>query len=147
LLTDIAIGLRDRDFRPVYRVAAEHGRAPRANGWLFDAAVVSGRSNLEQAIILRLLTPQGELAELGHPDYGSRVHELIGSGNTETKRSLLRLRVLEALQREPRIATTDEVIVVKSPGRRSAVDVTVRVTPVGGSATVTIGPLRLDLAP
>ena len=52
---------------------------------------------------MRLLTPRGELAELGHPEYGSRLHELIGSPNSETRRSLAKLFVLESLAQEPRI--------------------------------------------
>jgi phage baseplate assembly protein W len=43
--------------------------------------------NLKQALLLRFLTPTGELALLGHPDYGSRLSELIGELNNETNRN------------------------------------------------------------
>ena len=46
-----------------------------------DLRTVDGRDNLAQAVINRLLTRQGELAALGHPRYGSRLHELIGEPN------------------------------------------------------------------
>ncbi|MGH9139212.1 MAG: GPW/gp25 family protein, partial [Acidimicrobiales bacterium] len=36
--------------------------------------LLTGRHNLGQALILRLLTPRGALADLGHAGYGSRLH-------------------------------------------------------------------------
>lgn len=69
----------------------------------FDLDVVSGRENVAQALLLRLLTPVGALASLGHPSYGSRLHELIGEHKTESLRNLCRTFVLEAIAQEPRI--------------------------------------------
>src|SRR5881394_1026881 len=43
-----------------------------------DLAMARGVENLQQALILRLLTPLGSLSDLGHAGYGSRLHELIG---------------------------------------------------------------------
>ena len=51
----------------------------------------------------RLKTQRGELAPLGHPDYGSRHHELIGQPNVERTRNLIKLYVLQALADEPRV--------------------------------------------
>ena len=68
---------------------------------------------------MRLLTPRGELAELGHPEYGSRLHELIGTPNTETRRGLAKLFVLEASRQEPRIEKVIEVTVTPHPDRRN----------------------------
>ena len=62
-----------------------------------DLATTAGRDNLAQAITMRLLTPRGELAELGHPDYGSRLHELIGRRTPRRGGSLVKLLVLESL--------------------------------------------------
>jgi phage baseplate assembly protein W len=73
--------------------------APRAR----DVTLIDGRANLVQALIVRLLTERGELAQLGHPDYGSRHHELIGEPNTETNRNLVKLHVLACLRQEPRL--------------------------------------------
>lgn len=70
---------------------------------LTDLTIVSGVENLVQAIIHRLKTCYGELAALGHPQYGSRHNELIGQPNTEHNRGLLKLYILQALAREPRI--------------------------------------------
>jgi phage baseplate assembly protein W len=68
-----------------------------------DLKVVSGVDNLEQAIANRLKTRKGELAALGHPEYGSRHHELIGEPNVDRTRNLIKLYVLQALAQEPRI--------------------------------------------
>ncbi len=160
LLSDIRLGLLDRRLRPVYVVAERVQRAQAKPGRVLDFDVVRGRANLEQAIILRLLTPLGELAPLGHPEYGSRLHELVGRPNTETTRNLVKLFILEALQREPRIE--DEVAVVVTPGETepldvgkggrniglvSRVNVDLAVRPVGETETVTIGPFTLELGP
>ncbi len=68
-----------------------------------DLATLSAVDNLEQALLLRLLTPRGALDGLGHPEYGSRLSTLIGELNTETNRNRAKLYVLEALAQEPRL--------------------------------------------
>jgi phage baseplate assembly protein W len=147
LLTDIRLELLDRRLRPVYRAAERETRAPGRPGLRADLAVVSGRANLAQAVIMRLLTPRGELAALGHDEYGSRLHELIGRQNTELTRNLVKLYVLDALQFEPRIEDGVEVTVQADPVTRSRVNVELRVRPVGATDTVTIGPFTLELGP
>jgi phage baseplate assembly protein W len=136
LLTDLRLRLHHRELRPVYTVDSD-GR---------DLARVSGRENLAQAIVLRLLTPRGELAALGHPEYGSRLEDLVGRDQTVTTRNRIKLHVLEALQAEPRIASVEEVLVAPRADSRTAVDVQVRVRPVGaGAAVVVVGPFTLGL--
>ena len=71
---------------------------------MVDLDVVSRLEAADQLLINRLKTRQGELAPLGHPEYGSRHHELIGQPNVERTRALIKLYVLEALSREPRVA-------------------------------------------
>jgi len=85
----------DADLR---RIAGQHGAA--AN----DIDVVAGVDAADQLLVNRLKTHQGELASLGHPEYGSRHHELIGQPNTERTRALVKLHVLEAMGHEPRVA-------------------------------------------
>ena len=68
-----------------------------------DLVTCSTRENLAQALVLRLLTPVGSLAPLGHAAYGSRLHELIGRGRNDTMRLLCRAFVLEAVAQEPRV--------------------------------------------
>lgn len=74
-----------------------------------DLAVVAGADNLVQALVLRLLTPVGALAALGHPDYGSRLAELIGERNTESNRNRLKLYALQALTADPRVTAVRDL--------------------------------------
>jgi phage baseplate assembly protein W len=68
-----------------------------------DLGLVDGIDNLTQAIANRLKTRRGELAALGHPNYGSRHHELIGQPNVDRTRNLIKLYILQALRDEPRV--------------------------------------------
>jgi phage baseplate assembly protein W len=75
----------------------------RRAGTDLDLDRADGLANLEQALANRLKTRKGELAALGHPNYGSRHHELIGEPNVERTRNLVKLYILQALRDEPRI--------------------------------------------
>lgn len=90
-----------------------------------DLDTWSGADNLIQALLLRFLTPMGELAILGHADYGSRLHELIGELNTETNRNRAKLYVLQALAAEPRVQKVLEVKVTQSKRDRAQVDIAI----------------------
>lgn len=68
-----------------------------------DLLVASKVRAVEQLLVNRLMTHKGELAPLGHPEYGSRHHELIGEPNVERTRNLIKLHILEALGHEPRV--------------------------------------------
>ena len=70
---------------------------------VIDLEVLIGQDNLEQALLLRFMTPVGELSVLGHPNYGSRLFELIGERNIEANRNKAKLFVLQALGDEPRV--------------------------------------------
>jgi phage baseplate assembly protein W len=83
-----------------------HPLSARAGGEVTDLATIDGRENLAQALTLRLLTPRGSLADLGHAEYGSRLGELIGRRKTEALRALCRAYVLEAVAQEPRVEDT-----------------------------------------
>ena len=145
LLTDVGLALQHRELRSVYGVAMERRPVPNREQRLLDMGVVSGRENLGQAIVVRLLTPRGELSELAHPEYGSRLHELIGRQNTETTRNLVKLFILESLQNEPRVEEVIEVTVEPTPGTRDSVTVRLRVRPVGVAEALTVGPFALEL--
>jgi phage baseplate assembly protein W len=79
--------------------------APRASE-MTDLATIAERRNLAQALVLRLLTPRGTLAPLGHAAYGSRLHELIGQAKIPATRNLCRAFVLEVVAQEPRVEST-----------------------------------------
>jgi phage baseplate assembly protein W len=137
LLHDLRLRLHHADARPVYTLDTD-GR---------DLRLIGGRENLGQAILMRLLTPRGELAALAHPDHGCRLWELVGRANTATTRNLMKLHILEALAAEARIAKVESVTVDDVPGTRGTVAVEIRVTPVGAATPVIIGPFTLDVAP
>ncbi|MEV8377686.1 GPW/gp25 family protein [Kribbella sp. NPDC056861] len=82
-----------------------------------DLQRLTGVQDLQQALLLRFLTQVGELAQLGHPEYGSRLHELVGEPNTETTRNRAKLFTLQALQGEPRIAAVQSVTVTTDRAR------------------------------
>lgn len=147
LLSDIRLRLQHAQLRPVYAADVDQRRVvvQDRSQHLTDLGRVTGRRNLEQAIILRLLTPRGELAALGHPEYGSRLHELIGTPNTETTRNRMRLFILETLQQERRIAEIVEVTVELGSTGRDRVDVRLRVLPIGETEILDLGPFTLEL--
>lgn len=134
---------RERPLTPLLRtLMAGHGLAdpPRAA----DLASVEGRQNLAQALVLRLLTPRGALAALGHRDYGSRLGELVGERKTEALRARCRAFVLECVAQEPRVqdAATELAFDVAQETVESFVFV-LGVRPVDGGDPVTLG---LELA-
>jgi phage baseplate assembly protein W len=137
LLTDLALRLHFADARPVYTVDTD-GR---------DLTLISGRENLGQAILMRILTPMGELAALAHPDYGCRLWDLIGRPNTATTRNLMKLHILEALALEPRVAKVLKVSVDDVPGTRGTVAIEIAVLPVAASNPIVIGPFTLEVTP
>ncbi len=151
LLSDLALRLVDSRALSIYAVRESRlrltgksaaGRTVIAR----DLEAVSDRDNLAQAITLRLLTPKGELAALAHPDYGCRLHELIGFPNTATTRNLAKLYVIDALKQERRIAAIEQVTVSEHPGERQRIDLFIRVQPIGRGSVLDVGPFTLDLA-
>ena len=106
-----------------------------------DLAATTGRENLAQALLLRLLTPRGALSLLGHPEYGSRLGELIGRRKTEELRNLCRAFVLEAVAREPRVEPKAVDLTFDPPAERFDNFVfTVAVRPIADG-----GPVALSL--
>ena len=109
LRLDYAQGMgyfEDADLSPVRQTGQGAQRTLRLN---------DGIDNLTQALANRLKTRKGELAALGHPDYGSRHHELIGEPNVDRTRNLIKLYILQALRDEPRIERVLEVKVQAEP--------------------------------
>jgi phage baseplate assembly protein W len=101
--------------------------------------LLSGRHNLGQALILRLLTARGTLADLGHARYGSRLHELIGEAKTESSRALCKAYVLDVVAQEPRVDDTAVAFAfdIESEGP-SELRFSLSVQPVDGSEPVTV---------
>lgn len=147
LRRDLRLRLTHAELRPVYAPAQDTRRLPNKPQRFVDLGTVQGRDNLGQAILLRLLTPRGELTALGHPDYGSRLPELIGEGNTATNRNRVKLYILESLKQESRVAKVQQVTVEPDPVMRDRVNVLLRVLPVDSTTPLIIGPFALELAP
>jgi phage baseplate assembly protein W len=103
-----------------------------------DLVTASGRENLGQALILRLLTQQGALAPLGHPDYGSRLVELIGQLNNETSRNLARLHTIAAVSQEPRVRQLLDLQVETAADSPDALRISFSVIPVDDDAPLGI---------
>lgn len=144
---DIAIELLDARLLPVYQVADQTKRTLVGGRGLrvADFVTTEGRENLGQAMILRLLTPQGELAPLGHPEYGARLYEIVGAPNTETFRNLAKLHCLAALKQERRIEKVETVEVTKHPVLRDLIQIAISVLPVGAEVPMAISfTLELD---
>jgi phage baseplate assembly protein W len=147
LLHDIALRFVRSDALSIYEVQDEEqrttvgGRVVR----LRDLSVSADLDNLRQAIEIRLLTPKGELAPLGHADYGSRLPDLIGRPNTETNRNLAKLYVIEALKQERRIEKIVTVDVTPAPGERHLIRIFLQVKPIGVQNVIDLGPFTIDL--
>lgn len=106
------------------------GLAPAegSSGRLADLGRVEGRANVAQALVLRLLTEKGELEQLGLSQYGSEHLRLIGEPNTQANRNLLRLYVLDAVRREPRVASVEELVVERPDGAAARNTIDIRLT-------------------
>jgi phage baseplate assembly protein W len=89
-----------------------------------DLATLGGVDNLVQALFLRMLTPRGDLEQLGHPTYGSRLHELVGELNNQANRNRAKMLALEALSAEPRVSKVLSLDVVQARDDRTRVDIT-----------------------
>ena len=81
-----------------------------------DLVSVDGVDNAAQAVVHRVKTVRGELTDVGHPDYGSRHHELIGQPNNERNRNLVKLYILRALADEPRIEKVHKAEILPGAG-------------------------------
>ncbi len=108
-----------------------------------DFETCGGLDNLGQALTLRLLVHRGELTGLGHPRYGSRVHELIGEPLDRPNLGLLRRYVRKVLREDPRVDTLTSVRVQPHPAVPGAVEIFAEVVAVSG-ARVDVS-LALDL--
>lgn len=110
-----------------------------------DLDLLSRTDNLIQALLLRFLTPLGELTLLGHPDYGSRLFELIGELNSETNRNKAKLFTLEALKAEPRVKEIRSVVVTQSQRDRTQMDIKVSLLPIDSDTVLNlVFPFFLD---
>lgn len=136
--TDLALARRERN-TPTSDRAFVDLRDARG-----DLVLADGRVNLAQALLNRLYTRRGALASTGHPDYGSRLHQLVGEPDSRRTRALADFYIREALTADPRVAEVADVAFDAPPRNsplRNALQVRVAVVPVGGGE-----PLALSLS-
>lgn len=95
-----------------------------------DFDTVTKEDNLVQAIISRLSTDEGELIDIGHADYGSRLFELMGEVNNAATRQRLKAEIQGCLSQEPRIKKIVDITVVPHPRDPHRVDIDITVLPV-----------------
>ncbi|MFH7245302.1 MAG: GPW/gp25 family protein [Spirulina sp.] len=86
-----------------------------------DLGLATGYDNAIQALTLRLRVRQGELAPLGWPTYGSRLHELIGTPNTPPTHLKLMAYARAAITADPRVAEIVDIQTQVIPGERNTV--------------------------
>lgn len=136
-----AASVIDLACEPVPLDAAE--RADGTPAVLHDLTTTAERDLVVQAVWLRLALPRGELAHLGHPDFGSRLYRLIGRRLTDATLALAAAYVREALRREPLVAAIEALRVTGEP-LRSELRIALRVRPHAGAAVDLDVRLALD---
>jgi phage baseplate assembly protein W len=90
-----------------------------------DLGLARGNENIIQALTLRLRVRRGELDPLGWPNYGSRLHELIGEPNVNRIHVRLMAYARSAIEEDPRVAEVSQVSV--SPSGRDTVRLTMEI--------------------
>ena len=93
-----------------------------------DVVKILTTENLKQAVMSRLRTQRGEL-EL-HPDYGSRLNELIGTVPNDLTLSISKMHVREALLQEPRIETILNITPTFRDSTKQVIDIDIEVKPI-----------------
>ncbi len=83
-----------------------------------DLALAEGNDNIVQALTLRLLVRRGELALLGWPNYGSRLHELIGEPNNPRTHTVLMAHARAAVEQDARVKEVTAMRAYVLPGER-----------------------------
>ena len=90
-----------------------------------DLGLAHGNENIVQALTLRLRVRRGELAPLGWPAYGSRLHELIGEPNIGRIHVRLMAYARSAIEEDPRVARVSTISA--SPSGRDTVRLTMEI--------------------
>jgi phage baseplate assembly protein W len=90
-----------------------------------DLGLAHGNENVIQALTLRLRVRRGELAPLGWPAYGSRLHELIGEPNIGRIHVRLMAYARSAIEEDPRVAEVSAINA--SPSERDTVRLTMEI--------------------
>ena len=93
-----------------------------------DLQRVTFYDNLQQAIRLRLETPKGTLAL--HPDYGCKLHTLLGAVPTPDLLLIAKAFVRDALLQEPRIEKVLSLKIGYKDTLKNQIDIQLQVQPI-----------------
>lgn len=93
-----------------------------SNNGFVDFKIISGRSNLQQALLNRLATDPGDLPQ--HKEYGSNLSELVSLGMIQAKELAFKY-VSMAINDEPRIKELVSVKLVDTATNAFDLEVTV----------------------
>ncbi len=103
-----------------------------------DLRMARGTDDIIQALTLRLLVRLGALAPLGWPDYGSRLHELIGEPNNRRTHLKLMAFARAALELDARVDQVADIQAEIAPGERNAARLTITVALIQQPTPVTL---------
>ena len=112
-----------------------------------DLETIEEEFNLAQALIMRLNTARGELLDLGHSSFGSRLHELVGEPNNERTRELARIYAMECISRDPRVEEIVSMGVETARDDPNRVDISISVKVIDATSLLNIVfPFYLEVA-
>jgi phage baseplate assembly protein W len=103
-----------------------------------DYDTIAAEDNLAQAIITRLATDEGELYDIGHADFGSRLFEVIGEINNGATRNRIKAFVRQCLTQERRVKKIISINVSTNPYNSQSVDIEMTILPIKSSEYLTI---------
>jgi len=103
-----------------------------------DLELIKYEENLGQALLNRLRTRLGELSDLGHPNYGSTLYEVVGQPNSPAIRRRVRAIVRETVLQEPRVESIVWLRIFTSKDDPSRLDIDLAVKPVAGRGIITL---------
>lgn len=101
-------------------------RRATAVGWDLDTVVDADA--VGQAAWLALAVPRGSLSALGHPDFGSRLHLLIGELLNAQNIARARAYIREALRADPRF-TLRSIEISRNAADPNAIMVQIEIDP------------------
>lgn len=112
-----------------------------------DLQTIAEELNVGQAVISRMRTRKGELLDIGHSQFGSRLYELVGEPNNEATRTLVRNIAKETLNADPRIKEIRRIDVQPSRFDPHRVDLEITVIAIQSETPINIVyPFYLEVA-
>jgi hypothetical protein len=100
-------------------------------------AQVTGRKNLANALVRRLQTPRGALAEIeDDPDYGLDVRQLVGAGLTRAQVARWQAEIAAECAKDERVVSASVVLTFVREMQRITIEI--EIMPVNESVPLTL---------